>query len=954
MNTKRVSLLLTAALLWAGFWPHTASAVRLTVATTPGGLTVTVDGTNHATPVTFDWRPGDSHWLDTPSPQARADGQARWAFASWSDGGDQRHELIMPPIDATVTALFATQYLLQVTLTPTNAGAVATDPAGPWYEAGQTVTLTASTNAGYRFSLWEGVDAQTNLTAQVTLQEGRSVRATFLPTNFPYYTVVNRGGVAPGVLVGSIGGRTADRTSLYYVVLEPTGLSPLFSSTSQTLSRFLTPQGFDVVSASAGFGLKDETMAVVRSVSTVGYTLDTHDVKLWPNGHTLLFGTETRSINMSQLVANGRAVATVTGDVLQELDADNHVVFEWHTFEHIPITDSFYDLSQATIDYAHVNALTLDPTDNHLLVSLRTTSEIVKINRRTGQVMWRLGGKANMFTFLGEHPENAPYYTVGQHDVHRLANGNLLFFDNGNISGGGVTPNDRTYSRAVEYQLDEVNLTATLVWEFRHTPDISASCTGSLKRFANGNTLIDWGCAVPTSGTIVTEVSPSGEVVFEMAHRQTGGIGSAALGGGLTKQVWNSPDLVRGTNYQGIVAGEVYAAAAAGAWLAVQQVTGSPENTLVVERHGEAVRFPRFPGSAPQVLMGHVVLAVSNLESFAAELELEPPDTSYVFDTPLLHDPTELTVYQRTTPGQGEFVALPTRYDPASRRLKVTLAEPGEFVFGYPDLVQTPYPPTLVSPADQGTANQAQGVLLDWTPHGVVGSYHLQVATEATFAALVLDTNGLTDSRYTLSGLASNATYYWRVSVSNDGGTSDWATAAFTAVPPVLELTYPAGGEVWQRFQVVTIRWVGNLTENVALDIYKGGVSNRTFVASTPDSGAYTWTVGQYQAFPPGADYTIKIRSTTNPTLYDFSPPFSIITNLSRITLAANSVTNLPGGGFQFGFAVPGALEGAVLASTNLVDWEELRTVSLTNGSVRFTDETATNFPSRFYRLRVP
>ena len=54
--------------------------------------------------------------------------------------------------------------------------------------------------------------------------------------------------------------------------------------------------------------------------------------------------------------------------------------------------------------------------------------------------MWRLGGKKNQFTFIGEHEENAPYYTVGQHDVHRLANGNLLYFDNGNISGGRRHP----------------------------------------------------------------------------------------------------------------------------------------------------------------------------------------------------------------------------------------------------------------------------------------------------------------------------------------------------------------------------------------------------------------------------------------------------------------------------------------------------------------------------------
>ena len=72
----------------------------------------------------------------------------------------------------------------------------------------------------------------------------------------------------------------------------------------------------------------------------------------------------------------------------------------------------------------------------------------------------------------------------------------------------------------------------------------------------------------------------------------------------------------------------------------------------------------------------------------------------------------------------------------------------------------------------------------------------------------------------------------------------------------------------------------------MALDIYKDGVSNRTFVASTASSGSYTWTVGQFQAFPPGTNYTIKIRSTTNPSLYDFSEPFSMITNLTSVTIA--------------------------------------------------------------------
>jgi hypothetical protein len=43
-----------------------------------------------------------------------------------------------------------------------------------------------------------------------------------------------------------------------------------------------------------------------------------------------------------------------------------------------------------------------------------------------------------------------------------------------------------------------------------------------------------------------------------------------------------------------------------------------------------------------------------------------------------------------------------------------------------------------------------------------------------------------------------------------------------------------------------------------------------------------------------------------------------------------------------------------VLCSTNLSWWEELETVTVTNGAAVFTDDAATNYPNRFYRVRVP
>jgi hypothetical protein len=246
-----------------------------------------------------------------------------------------------------------------------------------------------------------------------------------------------------------------------------------------------------------------------------------------------------------------------------------------------------------------------------------------------------------------------------------------------------------------------------------------------------------------------------------------------------------------------------------------------------------------------------------------------------------------VTVYQRATPGQGEFSPLPTAFDAATQKLRVTTTQLGEFIFGYPDVAETPYMPLILSPSDQSKVSESQPVTLVWSPQGLVGSFDLQVATDSGFGNLVLDRNVLGTNSSIFQNLQPNTQYFWHVRTINQGGTSDWASASFSTEPPTIQVTVPAGGEIWRRFQVVTIRWIDNLSESVALDLYKGGVSNRTFVANTASSGSYTWTVGQFSDIPPGTDYTIKIRSTTNPALFDFSEPFGIVEPVTIATVPA-------------------------------------------------------------------
>jgi len=231
-----------------------------------------------------------------------------------------------------------------------------------------------------------------------------------------------------------------------------------------------------------------------------GYTTDHHEFILTEDGHSFLMSYDPQPVDMSLIVPGGNPNATVIGLVIQELDENKNVVFQWRSWDHIAITDAVHeDLTAATVDYVHGNAIDLD-NDGSLLISSRHLSEITKISRTTGNIIWRLGGIHNQFTFI-----NDPIGFSYQHHIRRIANGNITLFDNGNY-------HSPPFSRAVEYNLDEINKTATLVWQYRNLPDIYGFAMGSAQRLKNGNTLISWGSANPT----MTEVTLSGDIALEM------------------------------------------------------------------------------------------------------------------------------------------------------------------------------------------------------------------------------------------------------------------------------------------------------------------------------------------------------------------------------------------------------------------------------------------------------
>ncbi|MBN2007901.1 aryl-sulfate sulfotransferase [candidate division KSB1 bacterium] len=266
------------------------------------------------------------------------------------------------------------------------------------------------------------------------------------------------------------------------------------------LLTMLVRQGF---SFGQGFlGLNENYEMVASYYAANGYNTDEHECQVLADGHYLLIGQRDEPVDMSQYVTGGNPNATVSSTVIQEFTPEGDLIFLWRAWDYFDIRDLQLDnLRGAYMRFPHMNAIDIDD-DGNILLSSRHLSEVTKINRHTGDIIWRLGGAHNQFTFVDD-PLNG---FTSQHDIRSHGNNRYTLFDNGNFHNPPV-------SRAVEYQLDSLNMTATLVWQFRDTPDKYTSWMGNVQRLPNGNTLIDWADA---SLPKLTEVRSNGEKAFEM------------------------------------------------------------------------------------------------------------------------------------------------------------------------------------------------------------------------------------------------------------------------------------------------------------------------------------------------------------------------------------------------------------------------------------------------------
>lgn len=330
---------------------------------------------------------------------------------------------------------------------------------------------------------------------------GAQQKNSFLPAGFPVIEIVANNNPSNDYLF--LGLTTGAAGHLMIVDNEATPV--FYKKIDGTIFNFLWQKNGELtynIYPDSAYGLDSSGYLINRFFAPDSFRFDFHELTVLEDGTYYVLGEERIVVDLSQIVPGGKTNAILITQNIHHMDTTDNEIWRWRSFDHYDILDAddAVNLTLSTIDWSHCNSIKVD-YDGNILLSTRNFNEVTKINRQTGDIIWRLGGERNQFQFI-----NDTRHFARQHDAKRNAAGNLILFDNG-------VRLEPQYSSLVEYKLDEDSLTATLIRRFSRNESIWSRVRGGVQGLPNGNHLICWG---ESNIPAVTEINTENEIVYEI------------------------------------------------------------------------------------------------------------------------------------------------------------------------------------------------------------------------------------------------------------------------------------------------------------------------------------------------------------------------------------------------------------------------------------------------------
>lgn len=251
----------------------------------------------------------------------------------------------------------------------------------------------------------------------------------------------------------------------------------------------------------------DKSYLLFREIKAAnGLMADLHDFRITPAGTALITVYEIVHRDLAEV--GKQHTGPVWDCLIQEIDLETGLaVFQWRALDHWNLIDSYRDIGgdgehNHAYDFFHMNSVDKDARGNYL-TSGRYTHSLTYINGTSGEVIWILGGKRNMFRDLSNGTATNFAY---QHDARWSGNDTITVFDN----GVDDAHRDIADTRGLKLHVDEARMTVSVVAEYFNPHKIHGVSQGSFQELPNGNVLLGYG-----NSAAFTEYTGDGKVLCD-------------------------------------------------------------------------------------------------------------------------------------------------------------------------------------------------------------------------------------------------------------------------------------------------------------------------------------------------------------------------------------------------------------------------------------------------------
>jgi hypothetical protein len=347
---------------------------------------------------------------------------------------------------------------------------------------------------------------------------GRGVRDTLLSTGPPPITVtVPAHDTAPGVILLTPKPLTSKPSTSYQhgpMIVDNTGQVIWFKSLEEEVFnlQMQTYQGKPVLTwwkgNNNGLGFASGVYKIIdtkfQEVTTVragnGLSGDFHEFVITPQNTALFTIFEKRAADLTSV--GGPPDGEMYDSLFQEVDiATGRVLMQWRASDHVSVAESYSTYQpNSTFHFFHMNSIDVD-SDKNLLVSGRNTWCVYKVDRTTGEIIWRLHGKKSDFRMGAETKFQ------WQHHARHHADDVLTLFDNGSAGPGTFTVFP---SRGLKMFLNMRKMRTEFIQEYLPRPRMQAASMGSVQILPNGNVFVGWG-----NRTYFSEYAADGTLLYD-------------------------------------------------------------------------------------------------------------------------------------------------------------------------------------------------------------------------------------------------------------------------------------------------------------------------------------------------------------------------------------------------------------------------------------------------------